>query len=182
MKRRDVCGVLVLLLYLLGVGFVTGPSLYQLLVGRLPAPKLELIPFADIIGIIADAIAHHHGAGIILNIIGNILLFVPLGLFLPLFWSYFNRAKRTILFGFGMSLSIELIQLVAGGVTSVDDLILNTVGAALGFALAKLLLRACPRLAPRRDGRAAWGYPLACWLAVIVLATVTDVMALGLIW
>ncbi|HIY53605.1 MAG TPA: VanZ family protein, partial [Candidatus Agathobaculum merdavium] len=68
-----------------------------------------------------------------------------------------------------------------GGVTSVDDLILNTAGAAFGYALAKLLLRVRPRLAPRRDNRAAWGFPLACWLIVILLATVTDVMALGLI-
>lgn len=180
MKRRDVCGVLVLLFYLLGVGLVTGPSLYQLLVGRLPAPKLELIPFADMIAIMSDP--DSPGLGVVANIAGNAVLLAPLGFLLPLFWSYFDRAKCTILFGFGMSLSIELIQLVAGGVTSVDDLILNTVGAALGFALAKLLLRSCPRLAPRRDGHAAWGYPLACWLAVIVLATVTDVMTLGLIW
>lgn len=178
MKRRDVCGMLVLLVYLMGVGLVTGPSLYQLLAGRLPEPKLELIPFADIIGIIIDSIAHHHGAGIILNIFGNIILFVPLGFLLPVFWPYFSKARRTILFAAGLSLSIELIQLISGGVTSVDDLILNTAGAALGFALAKLLLRS----RPRRDERAAWGYPLACWVAVIVLATVTDVMALGLVW
>ncbi|WP_125114586.1 VanZ family protein [Agathobaculum sp. Marseille-P7918] len=180
MKRRDLFGVLVLLLYLLGVGLVTGPSLYQLLVGRLPVPKLELIPFADMIAIVSDQ--DSPGLGAVANIAGNAVLLAPLGFLLPLFWSYFDGAKRTILFGFGMSLSIELIQLVAGGVTSVDDLILNTVGAALGFALAKLLLRSCPWLAPQRDSRAAWGYPLACWLAVIVLATVTDVMALGLIW
>ena len=180
MKRRDLFGVLLLLLYLLGVGLVTGPSLYQLLVGRLPTPKLELIPFADMIAIVSDQ--DSPGLGAVANIAGNAVLLAPLGFLLPLFWKYFDRAKRTILFGFGMSLSIELIQLVAGGVTSVDDLILNTVGAALGFALAKLLLRACPRLAPQRDSHAAWGYPLACWLAVIVLATVTDVMTLGLIW
>ena len=155
MKRRDVCGMLVLLVYLLGVGLVTGPSLYQLIVGRLPEPKLELIPFVDIFKVITDSIANHHGAGITLNIFGNILLFVPPGLFLPLFWRYFSSAKRTILFGFGVSLSIELIQLIAGGVTSVDDLILNTAGAEIAYALAKLQLRACPRLAAKRPGRAA---------------------------
>lgn len=182
MKRRDVCGVLVLLIYLLGVGLVTGPSFYQLLAGRLPEPKLELIPFVDIVGVVVDSVVHHHGAGIILNIFGNIVLFMPLGFLLPLFWSYFGSAKRTILFGLCMSFSIELIQLIAGGVTSVDDLILNTAGAALGYALAKLLLCVRPRLAPRRDNRAAWSFPLTCWLTVIVAATVTDVMALGLIW
>ena len=115
-------------------------------------------------------------------IAGNAALLAPLGFLLPLFWRYFGRAKRTILFGFGVSLSIELIQLIAGGVTSVDDLMLNTAGAAVGFALAKLLLRACPRLAPKRQGGAQWAYPLACWVAVILLATVSDMLTLGLIW
>ena len=34
MKKRDVCGAIVLLVYLMGVGLVTGPSLYQLLAGN----------------------------------------------------------------------------------------------------------------------------------------------------
>lgn len=178
MRGRDVCGVLLLLVYLLGVGLVTGPSLYQLLVGRLPEPKLELIPFADIIAVLRDPEAP--GLGVVANVGGNALLLAPLGFLLPLFWRYFSSAKRTILFGFGLSLSIELIQLIAGGVTSVDDLILNTAGAAIGFALAKLLLRACPRLAPKRRSSAQWAYPLACWAAVIALYTVTDVVTLGL--
>lgn len=180
MKKRDVCGMLVLLVYLMGVGLVTGPSLYQLLAGNLPEPRLELIPLADIVTILNDPGAP--GLGVAANIAGNAALLAPLGFLLPLFWRYFGRAKRTILFGFGVSLSIELIQIIAGGVTSVDDLILNTAGSAVGFALAKLLLRACPRLAPKRQGGAQWAYPLACWVAVILLATVSDMLTLGLIW
>lgn len=178
MKKRDVCGVIALLVYLMGVGLVTGPSLYQLLAGNLPEPRLELIPFADIVTILNDPGAP--GLGVAANIAGNAALLAPLGFLLPLFWRYFGRAKRTILFGFGVSLSIELIQLIAGGVTSVDDLILNTAGAAAGFALAKLLLRLCPRLVPKRQGRGQWAYPLACWVMVIALATLSDVMIFGL--
>ena len=178
MKKRDICGALVLLVYLMGVGLVTGPSLYQLLAGNLPEPRLELIPFADIVTILNDPGAP--GLGVAANIAGNAALLAPLGFLLPLFWRYFGRAKRTILFGFGVSLSIELIQLIAGGVTSVDDLILNTAGAAAGFALAKLLLRLCPRLVPKRQGRAQWAYPLTCWVMVIALATLSDVMMFGL--
>lgn len=178
MKKRDICGALVLLVYLMGVGLVTGPSLYQLLAGNLPEPRLELIPFADIVTILNDPGAP--GLGVAANIAGNAALLAPLGFLLPLFWRYFGRAKRTILFGFGVSLSIELIQLIAGGVTSVDDLILNTAGAAAGFALAKLLLRTCPRLVPKRQGRGQWAYPLTCWVMVIALATLSDVMIFGL--
>lgn len=180
MRRRDVCGVVLLLVYLMGVGLVTGPSLYQLLMGRLPEPRLELLPFADIIRVLTDKTSP--GLGAFMNIVGNLALLAPLGILLPLFWRYFDRVKHTILFAAGLSLSIELIQLVAGGVTSVDDLILNTVGAAIGFALAKLLLRVCPRLSPRKERGAQWVYPLVCWLMVIVLVTVMDVMTLGMIW
>ena len=179
MRRRDLCGALVLLVYLLGVGLVTGPSLYQLLVRHLPTPRIELVPFVDIISVLTDNTTP--GLGAFANIVGNLILLAPLGFLLPLFWRYFDSAKRTILFAGGLSLSIELIQLVAGGVTSVDDLILNAVGAAFGFALARLLLRVRPSLAPQRERRTEWWYPFGCWFTVIVLATVTDAMTLGLL-
>ena len=88
-----------------------------------------------------------------MNIAGNIALLFPLGLFLPLFWRWFERAGRTIWWCFGTSLSIELIQLVAGGVTSADDLLLNTLGGALGFAAAKLLMRACSSAPTGEEGQ-----------------------------
>lgn len=176
MRRRDLCGVLLLLVYLLGVGLVTGPSLYQLLIGRLPAPRLELIPFNDIVCVLTDTTSP--GLGSFTNIVGNLALLAPLGFLLPLFWKYFDGAKHTIVFATGLSLSIELIQLAAGGVTSVDDLILNTAGAAIGFLLAKLLMRVCPRLTPQHTRDKEWIYPLVCWFAVIAFYTGADCILL----
>lgn len=177
MRRRDLCGVLLLLFYLLGVGLLTGPSLYQLLVWHLPAPRLELIPFNDIVCVLIDTTSP--GLGSFTNIVGNLALLAPLGFLLPLFWKFFYSAKHTILFAAGLSLSIELIQLAAGGVTSVDDLILNTVGAVIGFMLAKLLLRICPRLVPGHTRGIDWVYPLVCWLAVIIFYTGADYILLS---
>lgn len=85
----------------------------------------------------------------------------PLGLFLPLFWRWFERAGRTIWWCFGTSLSIELIQLAAGGVTS-----------------ARLLMRACPKLAPQGEERAEWAAPLVCWLVIIAASTISDLLIL----
>ena len=102
------------------------------------------------------------GLGSFVNIFGNIALLFPLGLFLPLFWRWFERAGRTVGWCFGTSLSIELIQLVAGGVSSADD----------------LLLKAFPKLAPTGEGRAQWAFPLACWLAVIAASTISDLPVL----
>ena len=176
MRKRGIIGTLLLLVYLAGVGLFTGPSLAQIFLGRLPQPRLELVPFADMISVVKSPEAP--GLGPFVNIAGNIALLFPLGLFLPLFWRWFERAGRTIWWCFGTSLSIELIQLAAGGVTSVDDLLLNTLGGALGFAAAKLLMRAYPKLAPQGEGRAEWAAPLVCWLAIIAASTISDLLIL----
>ncbi len=65
---------------------------------------------------------------------GNLLLFVPLGVFVSLLW---RRARwyRTVLTGAVVSCLIETAQLFVGRSTSIDDVILNTVGAALGYGL-----------------------------------------------
>lgn len=176
MRKRGIIGTLLLLVYLAGVGLFTDPSLAHLLVGHLPQPSLVLIPFADMISVVKSPEAP--GLGPFVNIAGNIALLFPLGLFLPLFWRWFERAGRTIRWCFGTSLSIELIQLVAGGVTSADDLLLNTLGGALGFAAARLLMRACPKLAPQGEGRAEWAAPLVCWLVIIAASTISDLLIL----
>ena len=176
MRKRGMIGTLLLLVYLAGVGLFTGPSLAQVLVGHLPQPRLELIPFADIISVVTSPEAP--GLGPFVNIFGNVALLFPLGLFLPLFWRWFERAGHTIWWCFGTSLSIELIQLVAGGVTSVDDLLLNTLGGALGFAVAKLLMKVCPKLEPQGEGRGQWVTPLVCWIVIIAASTISDLLVL----
>ena len=84
---------------------------------------------------------------------GNVLAFVPVGVLVPLFRPNDRRPWRTVLaVGFGLSLAIELGQLAVSlllGFTyrqaDVDDLIVNTFGAAAGYALllgTKWLVRA----------------------------------------
>lgn len=172
MRKRDVTGCIILLLYLLVVGLLTGPSLYQLFVGRLPVPKIEWIPFVDTIRVLSDSSTP--GFGAFANIVGNVLMFLPLGLLLPLFWKYFGEMHRTVLFGLGLSVSIELIQLVSGGVTSIDDVMLNTLGAALGYMCAYSLMQLFPDWRPRREKRIAWRAPVLCWGLVILLSTASD--------
>lgn len=77
MRKRGIIGTLLLLVYLAGVGLFTGPSLAQLLVGHLPQPRLELIPFADMISVVKSPEAP--GLGSFVNIFGNIALLFPLG-------------------------------------------------------------------------------------------------------
>ena len=74
------------------------------------------------------------------NSILNILLFVPLGLMLPIMWDRFRNQKDALLLGFCISLTIELLQMLTFRATDVNDLITNTLGTHVGFLCAKGLL------------------------------------------
>lgn len=70
---------------------------------------------------------------------GNIAWFMPLGLYLHAQkWDFFACA----LAGFGLSLLIECAQYVLGcGISEVDDLLLNLLGAMAGYACLPLFKR-----------------------------------------
>jgi len=82
----------------------------------------------------------------IVNIVGNIGLFVPIVFFLRFIFKITN--PWLILFICGtMSTCVELTQYIFSiGVADIDDIILNTVGAALGILLLTLLKKWLPRL------------------------------------
>lgn len=89
-----------------------------------PDLNLNLIPFY---GILED----------LKNSLLNIALFVPLGCFLPFLWSRFRRPIPVVIFGFGLSLFIELLQLLTFRATDVNDLITNVLGTAIGYFSVK---------------------------------------------
>ena len=73
---------------------------------------------------------------VVLNLLGNVVGFIPFGFILPII----HRDTRNFFFitfsGFALSLCVETIQLVTKlGCFDVDDLILNTLGAAVGYIL-----------------------------------------------
>lgn len=70
------------------------------------------------------------------NLIGNVVLFMPLGVLVSFSAKKDIRIWGILAAGFAASLSLEGAQLATGlGVFDVDDLILNTLGAALGWLL-----------------------------------------------
>jgi len=78
----------------------------------------------------------------VMNIVGNIAGFVVLGILFPLLFSRLRSAGATIFSIFLVSLTFEIMQLFGMlGVCDVDDLILNTLGGAIGYAIYSLLLR-----------------------------------------
>ncbi len=70
----------------------------------------------------------------LLNVVGNVAAFVPCGFFLPIVSRRSRKWYNTFLLCFLLSLCIETTQLVFRvGSFDVDDLLLNTLGGALGY-------------------------------------------------
>ncbi len=73
---------------------------------------------------------------VLLNIAGNVAIFLPFGAIVPVMHGRLRRAIRTIGLCAVFSLGVETIQLITRvGSFDVDDIMLNTLGGALGYAL-----------------------------------------------
>lgn len=79
-------------------------------------------------------------ADILVQIIANILLFIPYGFLLPCCFVRCRRYRYTILSAALLSLVIELIQGIARiGLFETDDIIHNTLGACFGVLAYEVL-------------------------------------------
>lgn len=77
-------------------------------------------------------------SNIIKQVLGNVILFIPLGFFISLFKNV--KLIHVFMLGFFCSLTIELLQGVAGlylgffyRSMDIDDVIFNTLGAIIGY-------------------------------------------------
>lgn len=76
------------------------------------------------------------------NLFGNVALFTPLGVFLPLLFSLLRKFWRFGLLTVAIILTLEMTQAATGlGTCDIDDLILNLAGTALGYLLWHCLRR-----------------------------------------
>lgn len=96
----------------------------------------NLIPLASITQLIRETAPQTA----IDNIAGNVVLFMPFGFLLPVLYSkaatFGGIAWRAAV----VSVAIELLQVFTRArATDVDDIILNTAGALIGFAVFRLL-------------------------------------------
>ncbi len=125
------------LLVLIRVILFKDAPLYNLFGGiGLGLRSVSIVPFASIIDMIFDNTISL--ARLIQNIGGNIVLFIPLGIFIPLIFNKSNKA--VILSGFAISLCFEVFQFIFTiGNSDVDDIILNVLGTIIGFFIFKFI-------------------------------------------
>lgn len=83
-------------------------------------------------------IDYAHKLNSVENLAGNILVFVPLGFLLPIVSDEMRSLLAVMLNAFVFVLGIEMFQLFSAfGAFDVDDILLNCLGAALGYGCYK---------------------------------------------
>jgi len=139
---------LILFLFYLYLVLVISLTILPLPFARFQWPNkghINLIPIVTTIKDIKDIFSSQKAIitdYTIENILGNILLFFPLGVFLPVLSKKYHSVKKVMVFAIICSSSIEISQLISRlyeiyRFVDIDDVILNTTGAVLGFLSTK---------------------------------------------
>ena len=100
--------------------------------------SFNIIPFKTIIEYIKDFNSLLGTDTIVMNLLGNIIAFMPFAFFLPLLFKKQNNLKTFTLTMVIIVLAIEILQFITlSGSCDIDDLILNVSGALLMFVILK---------------------------------------------
>jgi glycopeptide antibiotics resistance protein len=120
--------------------------------------KVNLMPLREVM----RALHHQNWHQIDRVLGGNFLLLVPFTLLGPVLWPRLRAWRWALAMGMGLSASIELLQLALCALlqnayrsVDVDDVIVNTAGALLGYALfvgGRRWLRCSRPSAPPAEG------------------------------
>jgi glycopeptide antibiotics resistance protein len=107
--------------------------------------RTDLIPFHPLWNALTGEI---DATRVVATFGANILLFVPIGILLPVRWPRLDRAGVVTLMTAGLSAAIEVAQyfMNAGRVAQLDDVIFNTLGGLIGWAMVRAvrLVRPAP--------------------------------------
>lgn len=99
--------------------------------------NMNLTPFATIrlyLYVLKNPGLAHLIPHAVVNLAGNVVMFVPLGAFLPAVWPNMRKWWKTVLCTALAIVAIEVVQLFTlVGSCDVDDLLLNVVGVWMGY-------------------------------------------------
>ena len=148
-----------------------------LIVSRLAGPELlgarrsvNFIPFYSIVQFLSGATENLRDFSSA-NVVGNIILFVPLGAYLAVLRPG-KGAVRTMLLVFLASVLVEAAHgIFAIGAADIDDVILNCAGGAVGLFGYKLIVRLLRREDWGRTAIAAvsiLGLPVLLYLLFVI--------------
>ncbi len=74
------------------------------------------------------------------NAVGNLIWFLPFGILVPALFRSQRRFYKTVFVAIITSFSIESLQyILCTGVSDIDDIILNAIGAGVGYIMFKII-------------------------------------------
>ena len=76
----------------------------------------------------------------------TVLLFIPLGIFVPCLWPEYRSMMKTVGLGLMTSLGIEILQIFTFRATDINDVITNVAGTMIGYLIGKLIINRFPQL------------------------------------
>ena len=139
MKKRNQIngyhelGCILFFIFMTGLFSQTFTSIQSFSINNISLNNINCIPFRVFTDTYQEVVKNKHINYFIINFLGNIIMFIPIGLMIPLLWNISN--KKVILLGFSISMLIEFFQLFLSRGTDIDDLWLNTLGVAIGLLI-----------------------------------------------
>ncbi len=97
-------------------------------------PNFNFIPFKSIFSFLELT-----GENSKINLFANVFLLFPFGLLFPVIWPTYK--KKTLIYGIIISVTIEILQIIPGRSTDVDDVILNVLGCSIGYGITRLFIK-----------------------------------------
>ncbi|HDR6311144.1 TPA: VanZ family protein [Bacillus cereus] len=94
---------------------------------------INLVPFRSTIRYLTEFDSYNLDI-VLMNTLGNVIIFIPFGFLLPLLFKQINNVKMASKIFIKFILLIESLQLLTfTGVFDIDDIILNMLGALIGY-------------------------------------------------
>ena len=127
---KKTASYVIFTLYLTAMCFLVGfPSVTGIKIGW----SYNFIPFYGMLNDITNSYL-------------NILLFIPLGIFVPCLWPEYRSMMKTVGLGLMTSLGIEILQIFTFRATDINDVITNVAGTMIGYLIGKLIINRFPQL------------------------------------
>ncbi|EJS60502.1 VanZ family protein [Bacillus cereus] len=94
---------------------------------------INLVPFRSTIRYLTEFDSYNLDI-VLMNTLGNVIIFIPFGFLLPLLFKQINNVKMASKIFIKFILLIESLQLLTfSGIFDIDDIILNMLGALIGY-------------------------------------------------
>ena len=127
---KKTAAYIILILYLTALCFLVGfPSVTGIKIGW----SYNFIPFYGMLNDITNSYL-------------NVLLFIPLGIFVPCLWPEYRSMMKTVGLGLMTSLGIEILQIFTFRATDINDVITNVAGTMIGYLIGRLIIKRFPQL------------------------------------